>query len=216
MKTIVLAATKGGTGKSTLATCLAGAAMHEGAKVAILDGDPQQSIAMWARLREAITSEVPSVYAISDIDLDVADLREEGFDYVFVDSPPGDSARLPLVATVADLVVIPVRASAFDVDAIGPAVDAAETAGKPFVFVLNAVVDTKGANYSGTVKALAQNGTVLEQIVRQRAAYQNAIALGTTGPEYARKAWDNDCATEIIELWHALKRRVSRTAVKAR
>lgn len=220
MKTIVLAATKGGTGKSTLATALAVCAMNDGAKVAILDGDPQQSIAMWAGLREDSNLASPQVFAVSDISLDIADLRSDDVDYCFVDTAPGDAQRLSLIVQGADLVVIPVRVSAFDLDAISPAVEACRELGKPYVFLLNAVIDTKGALYSGMFKALGQSGPVLDQIIRQRAAYANAVAMGKTGPEVSNKSQAADCAEEIYALWQAIKRRVarsvSRTSAKAR
>lgn len=215
MKTIVLAATKGGTGKSTIATALAVAAMKDGAKVAILDGDPQQSVEMWRWLRAESNLTGPEVYAVSDIGLDVADLQSENFDYCFVDTAPGDAQRLALIVQAADLVIIPVRVSAFDLDAVAPAVEACKTLGKPFVFLLNAVIDTKGALYTGMTKALSQSGPVLEQIVKQRAAYANAIAMGRTGPEVSNKNQAKDCEEEIGAVWQAIKRRVARSA-KAR
>ena len=216
MKTIVLAATKGGTGKSTIATALAVAAMKDGAKVAILVGDPQQSIAMWAGLREESNLASPQVFAVSDINLDIADLRAEGIDWCFVDTAPGDAQRLSLIVAGADLVVIPVRVSAFDLDAVSPTIEACKELGKPYVFLLNAVIDTKGALYSGMVKALGQAGPVLDQIVRQRAAYANAVAMGKTGPEVSNKSQAADCAEEIDALWQGVKRRASRAAAKTR
>lgn len=212
MKTIVLAATKGGTGKSTMATALAVAAMKDGDKVAILDADPQQSIDMWKWLRTESSLPSPEVYAVSDIGLDIGDLKSDGFDWCFVDTAPGDAQRLALVVQAADLVIIPVRISAFDLDAVAPAVEACASLGKPFVFLLNAVIDTKGALYNGMTKALAQSGPVLDQIVRQRAAYANAIAMGKTGPEVSNKSQAKDCEEEISALWQAVKRRVARKA----
>jgi len=215
MKTIVLAATKGGTGKSTIATALAVAAMKEGARVAILDGDPQQSVDMWKWLRAESGLPCPDVYAVSDIGLDIADLKSEGFDWCFIDTAPGDAQRLALIVQAADLVIIPVRISAFDLDAVAPAVEACTDQGKPFVFLLNAVIDTKGALYTGMTKALAQSGPVLEPIVRQRVAYANAIAMGKTGPEVSNRSQAKDCDEEVGALWQTVKRRATRSA-KAR
>ena len=53
MRTIVLANSKAGTGKSTLAASLAVAAAAAGDKVIALDLDPQGSLANWGETRGA-------------------------------------------------------------------------------------------------------------------------------------------------------------------
>jgi chromosome partitioning protein len=52
VQVIALVSTKGGVGKSTLAECLAVAAMKDGQSVYLLDLDPQQSTAAWWRRRQ--------------------------------------------------------------------------------------------------------------------------------------------------------------------
>jgi chromosome partitioning protein len=44
---VALVATKGGTGKSTVAACLAGELLARGYKVALLDTDPQRTLTSW-------------------------------------------------------------------------------------------------------------------------------------------------------------------------
>jgi len=53
MKTIVVAAQKGGAGKTTLARNIAVAASHDGDRVLCLDLDPQGSLRAWWESREA-------------------------------------------------------------------------------------------------------------------------------------------------------------------
>ena len=55
MKTILIAAQKGGAGKTTLARNLSVAAAHDGLKVLCLDLDPQGSLRAWWESREADT-----------------------------------------------------------------------------------------------------------------------------------------------------------------
>ena len=55
MKTIVIAAQKGGAGKTTLARNLSVAASHDGRTVLCLDLDPQGSLRAWWESREADT-----------------------------------------------------------------------------------------------------------------------------------------------------------------
>ncbi|HAS28601.1 MAG TPA: hypothetical protein DCS56_00375, partial [Alcanivorax sp.] len=49
---ILVANSKGGCGKTTLATNLAAYFAHSGQAVTLLDLDPQQSATQWVRLRE--------------------------------------------------------------------------------------------------------------------------------------------------------------------
>ena len=51
MRTIAFVTQKGGTGKSTLASSLAVAALEAGEKVFIFDLDPQQSLIKWSKTR---------------------------------------------------------------------------------------------------------------------------------------------------------------------
>ena len=53
MKIIVMASQKGGVGKTTLAGHLGAQAASEGHQVALLDTDPQGSLANWWNVREA-------------------------------------------------------------------------------------------------------------------------------------------------------------------
>lgn len=48
MKIVAMAARKGGSGKSTLTAHLAVAAIQDGLRVAIVDLDPQATVAEWA------------------------------------------------------------------------------------------------------------------------------------------------------------------------
>ena len=47
MRVVVLAAVKGGVGKTTLASCLAVRAAEESKRVALVDLDPQESLVGW-------------------------------------------------------------------------------------------------------------------------------------------------------------------------
>jgi len=53
MNVVAVAAQKGGVGKSTLAQCLAIEGLKEGRRTAIIDMDPQQSVAKWGVRRAA-------------------------------------------------------------------------------------------------------------------------------------------------------------------
>ncbi|MGO4775005.1 ParA family protein, partial [Lysobacter sp. 2RAB21] len=58
MKTVLVASSKGGVGKTTIATHLAAQAALEGLRTALIDADPQGSSTRWAQRRSVLESAV--------------------------------------------------------------------------------------------------------------------------------------------------------------
>ena len=138
MQTIVVAARKGGSGKTTLTAHLAVAAGRKGPKrTAVLDLDPQGSLVHWWNQRCA---DQPFYLrtGIERLSEDQARLADAGVDLLIIDTPPAYTAALNRVLRHADLVVIPCRPSPHDLRSIGATVAQCEALGKPFVLVLNA------------------------------------------------------------------------------
>src|SRR4051812_22104979 len=90
MNVIVFASRKGGSGKSTLAAHLA-AHVHKTTKPCLLiDADPQGSLTLWHKLRG--TNEPPIKTAVNSVGGIVAGAKRDGFEWVFIDTPPNLSA----------------------------------------------------------------------------------------------------------------------------
>jgi chromosome partitioning protein len=138
MKIIVLLGQKGGTGKSTIATHLAVCAARDGKAVALFDIDPQASAAKWSDRR---TAEGPPVVRAGAAHLPnlVQQAREQGADVILIDTAGHADASNLHALQLADLVLIPCRPSAADLDAIEDTITLAQRAkqGKAAV-VINA------------------------------------------------------------------------------
>ncbi|MBL8328092.1 MAG: ParA family protein [Rubrivivax sp.] len=119
MPVIVVANPKGGCGKSTLATNLAGLLARRGHAVMLGDVDQQQSSRQWLALRP------PGLPGIQSWDLPAAPgpnpqvLRPpKGTTHVVLDTPAGLSdRRLDVVLQLADRLLVPVQPSLFDIQA---------------------------------------------------------------------------------------------------
>lgn len=114
MPVIVVANPKGGVGKSTLATNVAGCLAAAGHAVMLGDVDRQQSARQWLALRP------PQLPAIRGWDLAGDDLVRppKGTTHVVLDTPAGlHGKRLDAVLRIADRVLIPLQASLFDIQA---------------------------------------------------------------------------------------------------
>ena len=206
MYTIVAASQKGGSGKTTLSGHLAVEACRAGAgAVALIDTDPQGSLAAWWNARSAQT---PHFVKVGSLDLRqaLAQLQRSGFQIAIIDTPPAITQSISHVVAHADLVIVPTRPSPHDLRAVGATVDIAERFGKPLVFVVNAA--TARARITGeSAVALSQHGTVAPVIVHHRVDFAASMIDGRTVGEILP---NSASAREISDLWHYLQSKLSR------
>ncbi|HJW12383.1 MAG TPA: ParA family protein [Albitalea sp.] len=114
MPVIVVANPKGGVGKSTLATNLAGYLASQGHAVMLGDIDRQQSARTWLALRP------PAVAAITpwEVARDNIVRPPKGTTHVVLDTPAGlHNKKLDEVIKLADKVLVPLQPSIFDIHA---------------------------------------------------------------------------------------------------
>lgn len=199
MKTILVAAQKGGSGKTTVARNLSVAAAQDGKQVLCLDLDPQGSLRGWWESREA---EMP---AMLDRDPPPDRLREtldaakEQFELCIIDTPPAHPEWLSEPLRAADLVLIPVRPSPDDLRAVGATIAAVNAIGAPFAFALS---QTPRARLTDdAARLLAQYGRVAPVNLAQRVAYAETGATG----QGVLEASDNKARAEIADLWAYVK-----------
>lgn len=120
MHILAVAAQKGGVGKTTLAQCLAVEGLKAGRRVAIVDMDPQQSVARWGSRRAAKGIPVPAVVTAGErpVKSVVAELKGQGAALIIIDTPPLVSPQLNAALEVATAVVLVTRPNPMDLDAL--------------------------------------------------------------------------------------------------
>lgn len=112
MPVIVIANPKGGVGKSTLSTNLAGYFASQGHQVMLGDVDIQQSSQAWLKLRPA---NLPSILPWELKDQHIVK-PPKGTTHIVLDTPAGLSgSKLQSVLKIADKVIVPLQASIFDI-----------------------------------------------------------------------------------------------------
>ena len=112
MPVVVVANPKGGVGKSTMATNIAGYFASLGHAVMLGDADRQQSSRLWLGLRP------PGARPIATWDLGPEHIAKppKGTTHVVLDTPAGMHGRIfKEVLKLADKVIVPLQPSVFDI-----------------------------------------------------------------------------------------------------
>jgi chromosome partitioning protein len=112
MPVVVIANPKGGVGKTTIATNVAGYYASQGHSVMLGDADRQQSSKLWLSLRPA------GARPISTWDVDAGQIGKppKGTTHVVLDTPGGlFGSPFNEVMKVADKVIVPLQPSVFDI-----------------------------------------------------------------------------------------------------
>ena len=112
MPVVVVANPKGGVGKSTLSTNIAGYFAAQGHAVMLGDADRQQSSRLWLGLRPAHARAI----ATWDISADLIAKPPRGTTHVVLDTPAGlHGWRFSDVIKMATKIIVPLQPSVFDI-----------------------------------------------------------------------------------------------------
>jgi len=200
---IVIASSKGGSGKTTTTIHLAVCAQLAGETVAIVDCDPQGSALAWASAREAAQPIVAGAEP-RDIAKALAKARSAGCSTIVVDTQPRASASLQYIVREADFVVIPVQPSPLDLATGEGTQRVVQAVGKPFAFLLSRCpVRSPDVALSRTTLE-AYGGDVFDATIGDRRIYSRSLQTGRSCQEYEPAS---DASREIAALWDELARR---------
>jgi chromosome partitioning protein len=196
---ISMSSTKGGGGKTTLAAHLAVEAVKQtGGPIAIIDTDPQASLAGWWNLRQA---EAPAFVqtTLKGLPAQLKALNDSGYRLVVIDTPGADVSFTRSILKHCDLTIVPSRPSPLDLGTLNRTVEMIEAEGKPLMFVLNAVTPRTRIS-AQAMMALSQHGPVAG-MVHQRTDYAASMTDGRVAGELDPSSKSAD---EIAQLWKAI------------
>ena len=175
---------KGGSGKTTISSNLAHALALDGHQVLLVDSDPQGSLRDW---NEANEGELLPVIGL-DRETLPKDLKAvaNGYEFIIIDGAPQIAKMSAAAVKAANLVLIPVQPSPYDIWACADLVDIITarqevTDGQPLAYFIisRAIKNTKlGAEIK---QALADYELpVMKTSTTQKVAYPTTAAEGQT------------------------------------
>lgn len=192
-KVIAVAQVKGGSGRSTLATTLAGELSKRGDTVLIDCDMPQGTSASWyaMRLEAGRTGKLHLDTADSHLDaMQKTELQTGKTQFIVLDGPPRIAELTRAMVLLADLVLVPAGASMADLWATGDVL-AMVTEAKAVKRIKARLVWTRHRGFTNQAKALTEQAKAelgikpLDTAMGLRVAYVDALGAGLTATETA-------------------------------
>lgn len=218
MKVVVAASRKGGGGKTqTIRHLAVECAMQGHGPACIVDADPMHGLLKWwvrrqsdePRLLHAMSSDTDLTLAnvgklagalplpLDKLPVAVAAAAREGYKVCFIDTAPSSGEDVQACIALADLVLMPVRPTQDDLDAVAETLKLVKDAGKPAAFLLNAA--TKGAvSTRAAANALVHRAELAVPTIHRSEAVPATRGEGLTIGEVSP---NSPAAAEYRDLW---------------
>lgn len=198
MQSILIANPKGGSGKTTLSTNIAGYFASQGKRVAMLDLDRQKSSTQWLASRPV---------SLPPISMPHEHAGADKADWLVIDSPAGlHGKNLEHALHLVDKVIVPIAPSLFDIQASQDFLqllseDKSVRKGKTFVGVVGMRMDPRTRAALTLEQFLQGAGLPVLAYLREAQVYVNAAFEGKT--LFDLPAWQ---AERELEQWAYLLR----------
>lgn len=182
MKVVAFISQKGGVGKSTICVHMAVAAMQGKHRVAIIDTDPQESLAHWAKARENKPPPV-AVVVPSQLKEALRAAEADGYQLVLIDSQPLIGAGASIIAETADLVLTPCQPGPFDIAGLPATMELIAATRKRTIVVLSRC-PSRNLDIESARNAIHQMRFTLAPVeIGDRTAFRRALASGSAVTE---------------------------------
>lgn len=201
MPVVVVANPKGGVGKTTVATNIAGYFASQGHQVMLGDADRQQSSRLWLRLRP------PEARPISSWDVGEGQVAKppKGTTHVVLDTPAGMHGKwMEDTLRSADKVVVPLSPSVFDIFATRSFLDELahhRKAGQMQVGIVGTRVDPRTIAADKLQEFVDALGLPVLGFLRPTQNYVHLAARGLTLSDLAPGKVERD-----LEQWRGIQR----------
>lgn len=197
MPVVVIANPKGGVGKSTLATNVAGYFASRGHATMLGDADMQQSTRLWLSLRPS------TVNPITTWEVNRISKPPQGTTHVVLDTPAGiEGILLNMMMKVANKVIVPLQPSIFDIFATRAFLDVLtqhSDAANVQIGIVGMRVDARTLAADQLHKFVDTLGLPVLGYVRDTQNYVQLAARGLTLFDLAPSKVEKD-----LEQWHGI------------
>lgn len=199
MQTVAVVSQKGGAGKTTLAIHLGVAASAAGLVSLIVDTDPQATASKWGTWRGGGDPEVIDCAAHALLPRKLQQAAELGAQFAVIDTPPHADIMAREACRAADLLLVPCRPRAFDLDAIQTTAELVKASGKPAFVIFTAGPPRASVLYADAGQLVRQFGLQVAPVtLPERAAFHHSTERGKTAAEVEP---GGRAAEEVAALW---------------